>query len=265
MLRFATFLSPLLYESYEAITHYVGAQLECATSLRVAHSLDVCMPGHMEGVDIAFLCGLLYVHLSRRPDCPIELLAAPVVQGRRYQGRPLYYSDVIVHHESVYKKFTDLQGGRWAYNERASHSGYNIVQYSLLERGLGNSYFGSMLETGSHRASLQAVLDGNADATALDSHVFDVLCSREPQIAAQLRTIDMLGPTAIPPIVIGRHVDEQTKQRIRAALVTMHQHEVWAQHLHSGLIERLVPIDDRAYDGIRTMWQRVNENWAQAA
>ena len=88
-----------------------------------------------------------------------------------------------------------------------------------------------------------------------------MLRSREPRIAAQLRPIDMLGPTAIPPIVIAKHVDERTKQRIQEALCTMHHHQKWAKQLHQGLIERLVRVDDEEYDGIRSMWERVNEHY----
>ena len=32
-------------------------------------------------------CGLPYVKLARQPSPPVELLAAPVLQGERYQGR----------------------------------------------------------------------------------------------------------------------------------------------------------------------------------
>lgn len=261
MLRFATLLSPLLYDSYAAIARYVGEQLHCPTSLSVGQSLDELAT---QQFDVSFLCGLLYVHLTRHPNCPVEVLAAPVVQGVRYQGRPIYFSDVIVRRDSSYEKFAHLQGCTWAYNERASHSGYNIVLYTLQERGLDTTYFSNMLETGAHRASLQAVLAGKADATAIDSHVFDVLCAKEPHIAAQLRTIDMFGPTAIPPIVIGKHIDEPTKQRIREALYSMHSHTVWAKQLQNGLIECLVPIEDDAYDSIRHMWTYVNEGLLRA-
>src|SRR6266700_6630811 len=129
MLRCATFLSPLLYETYEYIAHYIGERLDCPTPLHVGQSLDEFSNGQ---TDIAFLCGLPYVRMARLPGCPIELLAAPVVQGQRYQGWPIYFSDVVVRRESRYATFDDLQGCGWAYNERASHSGYNIVQYTLL-------------------------------------------------------------------------------------------------------------------------------------
>src|SRR5579863_8871089 len=143
MLRVATFLSPLLYETYEYIAHYIGEHLDCPTTLHVGQSLNEFTNGQ---TDMAFLCGLLYVHMTRRPGCPIEVLAAPVVQGQRYPGRPIYFSDVVVRRESHYVTFENLQGCTWAYNERASHSGYNIVHYSLLQQGRDITYFGSLLE-----------------------------------------------------------------------------------------------------------------------
>ena len=134
------------------------------TQLTVGQSLEEFAEGQ---ADIGFLCGLLYTHVADQPTCPVELLAAPILQGERYQGKPIYFSDVIVRRETRYNSFDDLQGCRWAYNEPASHSGYNLVCYSLLERGKSPHYFGKTLKTGSHLASLQAVLEGRVDATAL--------------------------------------------------------------------------------------------------
>lgn len=257
MLRIATFLSSLLYETYEYIAHYLGERLDCPTHLHVGQSLDEFTNGQ---TDMAFLCGLLYVHMARRPHCPIEVIAAPVVQGQRYQGRPIYFSDVVVHRDSRYTTFDDLQGCIWAYNERASHSGYNIVQYSLLQQGRSPAYFRDMLETGGHIASLQAVLEHKADATAIDSHVLDVLLTRNPNIAAQVRIISMLGPTAIPPLVITKSIDERKKQRMQEVLYNMHQDTEAARMLQRGLIARLAPIRDEEYDGIRNMWDCVQHS-----
>ena len=148
MLRFASFLSPILYDTYAHITQYVGERLGIPTTLYVGQSLHEFATGQ---ADIGFLCGLLYTNMSE--PRPIELLAAPVVQGKRYDGKPLYYSDVVVRRDSVYDSFDALQGSRWAFNEEASHSGYNIVSYSLLTRGKTFDSFGSMLKTGSHLAS----------------------------------------------------------------------------------------------------------------
>lgn len=254
-LRFATFLSPVLYETYEQISRYVGETVGLPITFHVGQSLTEFEEGQ---TDIAFLCGLLYVNMCHWPSNPVELLAAPIVARERYGQRPIYFSDVVVRRESRITSFADLQGCTWAYNETASHSGYNVVRYSLLTRGTSFDYFGTLLETGSHRASLQAVLDGTTDATALDSHMLDVLLSHNSDIAAQIRIIDSFGPSAIPPLVISKRIDTPLKQRIQATLYTMHRYPHAACGLQHGLIERLVPIQDEAYDDIRAMLNVVN-------
>src|SRR5215218_1827059 len=45
---------------------------------------------------IGAICGAVYVRLAAQPAAPVQLLAAPVMRAARYQGRPIYFSDVIV-------------------------------------------------------------------------------------------------------------------------------------------------------------------------
>ncbi len=254
MLRFATFLSPVLYDTYASITRYVGERLGVPTTLHIGQSLNEFATGE---ADIGFLCGLLYARMPQPRS--VELLAAPVVMGERYHGKPLYYSDVIVRRASSFTSFDALQGARWAFNEEASHSGYNIVSYSLLTRGKTFDSFGSMLKTGSHFASLQAVLTGKADAAAIDSHVLDTWFQQKPELAQQLRVVEMLGPSTIPPIVASTHVDARARSQIQEILCTMHRDADGARGLREGLIERLVPVEDAQYDDIRCMFARVQE------
>ncbi|GCE25983.1 hypothetical protein KDA_14670 [Dictyobacter alpinus] len=253
-LQFANFLSPLLRDTYAAITTYAGQQLQMATELVPGHDLSDFGSGR---VDVGFLCGLLYVHLRATQEDPVELLAAPVLRGTRYQGRPQYFSDVVVRRDSRWRAFADLGGSTWAYNEEASHSGYNLVQYSLLERQGHTDYFGRTVKSGSHAQSLQLVLSGQADAAAIDSHVLEVMFQQDPQLAAQLHSIDMLGPSAIPPIVVARKLPRQLKQALRDILAHMHEDPVQAELLHAGKIERLVTVQDEDYTNIRAMWNRV--------
>lgn len=250
-IHFATFLSPVLYKTYEYIANYVGKSLGCSTALKIGQSLEEFTD---DGVDVAFLCGLQYVHMKKRPVCSIELLAAPVLEGMRYQHRPIYYSDVIVQRESPYSSFDDLQGGTWAYNERVSHSGYNLVCYSLLKRDKTPHYFGKTLATGSHLQSLQAILDGEADGCAIDSHLLDVLRQERPEITTRVRIIDSLGPSTIPPLVISTGSGESMKQRIQGILLSMHKDPQAAKELRKGCIECFAKVQDEDYDDIRTMF-----------
>ncbi len=254
VIRFASYLSPNMYPTYEYTAHYVGEKVGRPTTLTVGRSFEEFAAGQ---VDVGFICGLPYVHLADSPACVVELLAAPVLQGERYQCRPIYFSDVIVRSDSAYTSFDDLQGCVWAYNQRASHSGCNLVCYSLLERGKSPHYFGKTVETGSHRRSVQLVLEGQADAAAIDSHVLDLFLSQHTDIAAKLRIIDMLGPSSIPPVVVSKSLDKELKCRMREVFVTMHEDPDAASGLHAGLIDHFVLVTDADYGDIRLMFARV--------
>jgi phosphonate transport system substrate-binding protein len=253
-MRFATFLSPLLYETYAHIARYVGERVGCQTTLKVGQSFDEFAE---EQVDVAFICGLPYVRMSSQATCLVELLAAPVLMGERYRHRPIYFSDVIVRSDSPFTSFDDLGGCVWAYNERISHSGCNLVCYSLLERGKSPHYFGKTLKSCSHLRSLEMVLAGEADATAIDSHLSDLLRSRDEELARKLRVVDVLGPSSIPPVVVSKRLDNELKCKLREALITMHLNEYGARELQKGLIERFVTVEDEDYGTIREMLEKV--------
>lgn len=253
-IRFANFLSPLLQETYEYIASYVGTCVGHPTVLSVGQSFQDFSTGQ---IDVGFVCGLMYVRMTDWSDCPVELLAAPVLCGERYQEQPIYFSDVVVHRDSLCTSFDDLQGCVWAYNEPVSHSGYNLVYYSLLEREETFPFFGKTIKSGSHLNSLRMVIDEQADATAIDSHVLDVLLRRDAEAAAQIRVIDMLGPSTIPPVVVAKSVDAELKRQIQEALVTLHHDDHAVSQLHKGSIERFVPITNEHYQDIRDMVLRV--------
>ena len=90
----------------------------------------------------------------------MELLAAPVLEGERYQNRPIYFSDVIVRRDSDIEGFEALRGRSWAYNDPLSHSGYNLTRYELIRRGETGGFFGRVVEAGSHANSLRLVAAG---------------------------------------------------------------------------------------------------------
>ncbi|HEV2583069.1 MAG TPA: PhnD/SsuA/transferrin family substrate-binding protein [Ktedonobacteraceae bacterium] len=256
MLRFATYLAPILYDTYQSIARYIGEQVGAATTLVVGQSLHDFAVGK---VDVGFTCGLPYALMvatyAKRdaPACPIELLAAPVLLGERYRGRPIYFSDVVVRSDSPYASFDDLQGCRWAYNQPESHSGWNLVCYNLLKRGKTPAFFGQLIQSGSHQRSLEMVLAGEANAAAIDSHVLDVFLARDKEAAASLRVIDMFGPSSIPPIVVAIALDLALKRRVQDALLAMHEDPCAAGVLHEGAIARFARVRDGEYDDLREM------------
>jgi hypothetical protein len=84
---------------------------------------------------------------------------------------------------------SDLAGATLAINERDSWSGHHALRAHLLRRGLGQPLFGRMVVTGSHEASIDALIRGEADCASIDETVWDARVARDPR-AAMLRPLD---------------------------------------------------------------------------
>lgn len=250
-LRFATFLAPNMYPLYAFIARYVQSRLGFHTELIVGSSYERLS----EQADVCFLCGLAYIELRRLGE-PIEPLAAPLLYGERYGGRPIYFSDVIVRRESPFRSFADLRGCSWAYNEPYSHSGPGITCHRLADLGENQYYFGRVIEAGWHERSIRLVHAGEVDASAIDSHVLTLTLHDHPELADGLRVIDSLGPSTIQPIVAASWLEEGLKADLRAVLLEMNADAAAQKILAARMIQGFVAIADEDYDDLRHMRRR---------
>jgi phosphonate transport system substrate-binding protein len=253
-LRFVTFLAPNMRSVYKFITRFVSDRLGLPAELRVGFSYRQLY----DEVDVAFVCGLPYVQLTQHAEPPVQPLAAPVLEGHRYGGQPIYFSDVVVRRDSPFRSFAELRGRSWCYNETQSQSGYGITRYHLVQLGETGGFFGEVVEAGWHERSLRLVCSGEVDATAIDSQVLAIALRDQPELAAELRILDSLGPSTIQPIVASSRLCPTLRADLQAVLVEMHQHDLARQPLAHGFVERFVPVSDDDYDDIRAM-QRASE------
>lgn len=203
-------------------------------------------------IDIAWICGAPYVQKMANGDA-IELLAAPAYAAPRYMNRPVYFSDVMVRRDSAYQTFMDLRGARWAYNNLGSHSGYQVVRYALAHKGLNGDFFGSVMCSGAHQRSMELIASGEIDASAIDTTVFDAVREINPELCEQLRVIEVLGPSAQPPWVIGTHVPDAVRAGLRQALTHMHEDDEGCALLRQHGFTRFAAVVDADYDDIREM------------
>ena len=204
-------------------------------------------------IDIGWICSAPYVRRVDQHELKLELLAAPVMAAPRYQNSPIYFSDVVVRSDSSFYKFDDLRGAAWAYNEPDSHSGYHVVRWYLAQRNLDGRFFGKVVQSGGHANSLNLILNSEVDASAIDATVLDLRLEREPQLRHQIRVIESLGPSPIPPYVVGKHVPVALRQALRQALTHMHAHEQGRAILQQGQVARFAAVTDADYDRTREM------------
>ena len=204
-------------------------------------------------IHLGWMCGLPYVRKADRAGAGVELVAAPVMRHPRYAGRPIYFSDVIVHRDSRYAAFADLRGAAWAYNEPNSQSGYNITRYHLARLGETGGYFGRVIEAGSHLRAVEMVLAHEVDASAIDSTVLELELEKRPELGEELRIVEALGPSPIPPWVATRGVPADLRDALRRAFWEMHEDAEGQALLAAGQMARMAHVEDGDYNPIREM------------
>ncbi|HEY3058810.1 MAG TPA: PhnD/SsuA/transferrin family substrate-binding protein [Chloroflexota bacterium] len=203
---------------------------------------------------LGVVCGLQYVYACERAEQPgVELLAAPIMSGQRYAGRPIYFSDVVVRQEHPAGCLGDLLGTRYTYNEHTSQSGYGIVRYALAQRGHSAPFFGSVCTSGAHERSLDWILNGTVDASAIDSTVLETELRQRPELHQRVRVVSTLGPSPIPPLVVSRALPLRLREDLRAAVLTMDTTPHGRAVLAEGVMHRFVEVHDADYDPIRLM------------
>ncbi|UCG25038.1 MAG: PhnD/SsuA/transferrin family substrate-binding protein [Chloroflexota bacterium] len=236
----------------QAVTDYIGREL----GIKAEFVVDIHWQERKRLLDsgqiqLGWICGLLYAMKAEQHDPQLELLAAPVMRDPRYQGQPVYYSDVIVQRDSPFNSFDDLKGVCWVYNEPGSYSGYTVVCHHLVKRDESLDYFGEVLESGAHLHSLQMLIDGRADVAAIDSTILDYEMQRRPALARKLRVIETLGPSPVPPWVISLKLPQELRRRLRELLLAMHTDPKGQAVLASGELSRFVSASDDGYQILR--------------
>jgi len=259
-LTFTTCQAPIAEPMCADVVRYLADRLQIAARFIADVAWQEREQMLDEGrVDVGWICGAPYVRKVGEQQASIELLAAPVYAAPRYRNRPIYFSDVVVRSESAYRTFDDLRGARWAYNAYGSHSGYHAVRYHLSRLGLTGDFFGQVVESGAHQRSVEMILSGEVDASAIDSTVLELMIARQPELSRRLRVVEVVGPSSQPPWVIGRHVPEDLRRAVREALTHMHADAQGSALLARHHLARFAPVADSDYDDVRGMLKIANE------
>lgn len=251
-------LASCMAENSELLCREIGAYI--ASELNIATQYITGIPWQARErrfdageIQVLWLCGLPYVDKADLAESSMELLAVPVPVGERYASLPVYFSDVIVRRDAAYLTFADLRGAAWAYNEPRSHSGFNVVRAHLAKIEERAGFFSKVIEAEAHSRAVQMVLDGVVDGAAIDSTVLAWIGAQRPAVMEQLRIVETLGPSPIPPWVVSTQVDLSLRRQLRDLLLSMHRSDTGQRILQSGALERFVAAEDGDYDPIRLM------------
>lgn len=201
-----------------------------------------------ENLLLAQTCGY---PLRRLLDGKVRYVGTPVYAVEGTEG-PNYRSALVVRVDDSATRLEDLRGRRAAYNAVHSQSGYNTFRDAVSVHAENGSFFSETLATGSHAASLKAVIDGLADVAAIDP------VSLKLQAQEMRDAIKVIGwTTAAPglPFITVLTTSDSDLAKLRAVLTDFFGGAARKDHpeFHFAGFEVL---PDEAYDTILAMEQR---------
>jgi ABC-type phosphate/phosphonate transport system substrate-binding protein len=163
---------------------------------------------------LAQACGF---PLATRLNGQVRVVATPRYRAHGCDG-PDYRSAVVVRADSPASSLDDLRGGRCAVNDLTSNSGMNLLRAEIAPLAGGRPFFKSVILTGAHVASAEAIVEGEADIAAIDCVTWAHLQRLRPTLARRLRALTWTARNPGLPLITSLGTSPTHLAVLRAAL-----------------------------------------------
>jgi ABC-type phosphate/phosphonate transport system substrate-binding protein len=173
-------------------------------------------------------------------------LGTPVYDAPGCEG-PTHCAFFVVPATSPAQTLADLKGGVFLLNSPVSNSGMNLPRRALADIAGGEPFFGGIIETGGHPASLDRMLRGEGDAASIDCMTFAFWRHYRPEAAARVRIIGRTPPSPAIPFVTSVATPPATVVLLRAALRSLAREPRYAAVREGLMLADIVDVPDAEY------------------
>ena len=151
----------------------------------------------------------------------LRVVALPVYGVPGCDGAT-HTSVLVVRADDERQSLDGFRGAHAAINDAQSNTGMNLFRATLAPVAGPSSqdagFFGEIVETGSHRASIVAVAMGDADIAAIDCVTYAALERFEPDLTTQVRIIERSPASPTLPFVTAASTSAETVIALDLAL-----------------------------------------------
>ncbi len=181
-------------------------------------------------------------------------LGAPIYAvpgcGNPEYAWPTHRAFFVVRAESSAQGLADLEGSIFLLNSPVSNSGMNLPRRALAEIAGGRKFFGAVIETGGHPASLDRLLRGDGDVASIDCVTYAFWRHYRPETAARLRIIAETPVSPAIPFVTSVATPPEIVGTLRAALHTLGRDPRYAAARAGLMVAGIADVPDAAYEGL---------------
>jgi len=194
-------------------------------------------------LDVAYLGPFSYVLASQVAD--VEAFAVAVTKKT---GQSSYKSVIIARKDSGLARTADLKGRNFAFVDPTSASGHLFPKAGLLQAGQDpDTFFGRVIFSGSHDASILAVANKKVDAAAVADRILASAIAKGHVKQDELEIVWSSSPIPESPMVWRKDLDPALKEKIARALANV-KDLPWGDQ---GVLNGFQPTSDAAYNVVR--------------
>lgn len=194
-------------------------------------------------LDAAYLGPFSYVLANSVAN--VEAFAVAVTKKT---GQSSYKSLIIARKDSGIATPADLKGRNFAFVDPTSASGHLFPKAGLLQAGYDpDTFFGRVVFSGSHDASILAVANKKVDAASVADRILASAIAKGQVRQDDLRIVWSSNPIPESPMVWRKDLDPALKRKLAEALANI-KDLPWGDQ---GVLNGFQPTDDAAYDVVR--------------
>jgi phosphonate transport system substrate-binding protein len=194
-------------------------------------------------LDVAYLGPFSYVLASSIAD--VEAFAVAVTKKT---GQSAYKSVIIARKDTGLTKPADLKGRTFAFVDPTSASGHLFPKAGLLQASYDpETFFGRIIFSGSHDASILAVANKKVDAAAVADRILASAIAKGQVKQDDLEIVWSSNPIPESPMVWRKDLDPALKAKIAQALANV-KDLPWGDQ---GVLNGFQPTNDAAYNVVR--------------
>ena len=207
-------------ERYEPLAAYLSRRVGVKISLKILPRYgNVIDNFNSEGLDGAFFGSFTYALAHAKLG--VEVLARPLA----FDNTSTYHGLIFVRKDSGIRTARDMKGKRFAFVDKATTAGYLLPMEYFHKNGISNCW--ALLKecyfTGTHEDAIYDVLNRKADVGAAKNTVFNRLAMTDPRIRQELVVLETSLDVPENGIALRKDIDESFRNRLREALLAMHQ------------------------------------------
>lgn len=225
------------------LSEHLGVPVELTILSRYGNIIERIKEEKVDGAFLGSFTGALAIS-----QLGVEPLARPV----NMDGTSTYSGYIFVRKDSNIKNAADMKGKTLALVERATTAGYVFPLAWLKRQGVEDidTHFSEYFFAGSHDATIDAVLNREADVGAAKNTIYERIQLLSPRIDKEITILATSPRVPSNGLCVRAGLDEKLKMLLKELLLNLHEDKKGIEVLEKLGAKRFVATSGEDYQPV---------------